>query len=148
MATDKRRRHNYGDGRGPYSRLLRVNKVLCRSVGEELERLADADERLRFLTVTAAEVSSDLRNATIYLSSVRSEALEALEERRAALQRYVSTQTRMKRTPILHFEADPGVAAGARLDEVLRRIAVSPTVSPTLGPTRGSDPVSHPCEDE
>lgn len=146
MATSKSRRYNTKDARGAYSRLSRVNKVLCRSVGEELERLADADERLRLLTVTSAEVSCDLRHATIYFSSIRPEAIEALEERRVALQGYVSRQARMKRTPKLSFEADPAVAAGARLDEVLRRIAVSSAAGSKLVTDRVSEKSSGLCE--
>ena len=39
-------------------------------VAEELERLADADERLRLLTVTSVDITPDLRSATVYLSSL------------------------------------------------------------------------------
>jgi len=42
------RRHAKGSGgAAPYARALRVNQVLRQVVAEELERLADADERLR-----------------------------------------------------------------------------------------------------
>ena len=34
----------------------------------------------------------------------------------------VARQTRMKRTPLLEFSADPAVMAGGRVEEVLRRI--------------------------
>jgi ribosome-binding factor A len=106
-----------------YPRALRVNQVLRQIVAEELERLADADERLRLVTVTSVDTSPDLRHATVYLGSLDGEVGEALEERRAQLQRAVGRQVRMKRTPRLAFAADPAVAAGSRVEEVLRRLA-------------------------
>ena len=115
------------DNRGvaPYSRTLRVNQVLRQVVADELERLADADERLRLVTVTSVDTAPDLRNATVYLGTLGEEAADALEERRTQLQRAVGRQVRMKRTPRLAFAADPAVSAGARVEEVLRRLGES-----------------------
>jgi ribosome-binding factor A len=101
---------------------LRVNQVLRQVLAEELERLADADERLRLVTVTSVDTAPDLRHATVYLSSLSEDAAVALADRRAQLQRAVARQTRMKRTPLLEFTADPAVIAGSRVEEVLRRI--------------------------
>ena len=115
------RRH---DNRGvaPYPRSLRVNQVVRRVLAEELERLADADERLRLITVTAVDTAPDLRNAVVYLSSLSEDAAEGLAERRSQLQHEVGRQTRMKRTPRLEFAVDPAVVAGGRVDDALRRI--------------------------
>jgi ribosome-binding factor A len=99
-----------------------VNQVLRQVVAEELERLADADERLRLLTVTGVDTAPDLRQATVWLGSLSEEAAEALEERRPQLQAHVGRQVRMKRTPRLRFAPDPAVSAGARVEEVLRRL--------------------------
>jgi len=112
------------DNRGvaPYARSLRVNQVLRQVLAEELERLADADERLRLVTVTAVDTAPDLRHATVYLSSLTDDSTDALAERRAQLQRVVGRQVRMKRTPLLEFAVDPAVVAGGRVEDVLRRI--------------------------
>jgi ribosome-binding factor A len=115
------RRHDQR-GAAPYPRSLRVNQVLRQVVAEELERLADADERLRLVTVTAVDTAPDLRQATVYLSSLSDDSAEALAERRTQLQRAVGRQVRMKRTPQLEFLVDPAVVAGGRVEEVLRRI--------------------------
>ncbi len=115
------RRHD-NRGTAPYARSLRVNQVLRQVLAEELERLADADERLRLVTVTEVDTSSDLRHATVYLSSLTDEATDALAERRTQLQRALGRQVRMKRTPLLQFAVDPAVVAGGRVEDVLRRI--------------------------
>jgi ribosome-binding factor A len=94
-------------------------------LADELERLADADERLRLVTVTSVDTAQDLRHATVYLSSLSEDADAALAERRVQLQRSISSQSRMKRTPLLTFELDPAVVTGGRVDDVLRRIRES-----------------------
>jgi ribosome-binding factor A len=96
--------------------------VVRRVLAEELERLADADERLRLITVTAVDTAPDLRNAVVFLSSLTEDAAEGLAERRSQLQHEVGRQTRMKRTPRLEFAVDPAVVAGGRVDDALRRI--------------------------
>ncbi len=130
------RRHDQR-GAAPYPRSLRVNQVLRQVVAEELERLADADERLRLVTVTAVDTAPDLRQATVYLSSLSDDSAEALAERRTQLQRAVGRQVRMKRTPQLEFLVDPAVVAGGRVEEVLRRIRDQQAES---GEIDGSDP--------
>ena len=62
-----------------YPRALRVNEVLRQVVAEELERLADADERLRLVTVTSVDTGPDLRPATVCGGTLGKEAAEALE---------------------------------------------------------------------
>ena len=115
------RRHD-NRGAAPYARSLRVNQVIRQVLAEELERLADADERLRLVTVTSVDTAPDLRQATVYLSSLSDDAADALAERRAQLQRAMGRQLRLKRTPLLTFEVDPAVVAGGKVEEALRRI--------------------------
>lgn len=102
-----------------YPRALRVNQVLRQVVAEELERLSDADE-LPMLTVTSVEVAPDMRTAVVYLASLDAGAAEQLEEQRAHLQKLIGAQMTMKRTPKLRFQADPAIAAGTRVEELLR----------------------------
>jgi len=129
-------RRNDNRGVAPYARSLRVNQVLRQVLAEELERLADADERLRLVTVTSVDTAPDLRHATVYLSSLTDDSTAALAERRAQLQRALGRQVRMKRTPQLEFAVDPAVVAGGRVEDVLRRIRDSDAAS---GETDGPD---------
>jgi ribosome-binding factor A len=99
-----------------------VNEVLREVVADAVERVADTDERLRLLTVTAVDTTPDLARATVYLSSLPPEAAEALREQRVQLQAVIGRQVRMKRTPHLDFEPDPAVAHGLRVEEILRRL--------------------------
>ena len=103
-----------------YPRRFRVNELLREVLADELELLEDDDERLGMLTITAVEIEDDLRRATVFLSSLAPAAEEALAEHRTRLQAAINKQARLKRTPQLSFEVDPGVTQGARVEEILR----------------------------
>jgi ribosome-binding factor A len=109
-----------------YPRSLRVNQVLRQVIASELERLADADERFRMVTVTAVDCAADMRTATVYLATMDADTTEALEERRAHIQRVIGSQMTMKRTPRLSFKADPAIVAGSRVEELLRGLEREP----------------------
>ncbi len=114
----------YG-GAASFPRTRRVNQLIREVLADEIERLADADERLRLLTVTGVDTASDLRNATIFVSSLSEDAAEALEERRVQLQAAIGRQSKMKRTPRIRFEVDPAIIHGAAIEDALRRLGRS-----------------------
>lgn len=115
--TDRRRR--VGNSRR-YPRTARINELLREVLAEELERRAGEDPRLDLLTVTAVAAEPDLRHATVLLSSLPEGAVEALAEHRVPLQAAIGRQVRLKRTPQLAFVADPAVASGQRVEDILR----------------------------
>jgi ribosome-binding factor A len=112
--------HSSG-GRHPYPRTARVNQILREIISDELVRISDVDERLGLLTVTGVDTTSDLSQALVFFDSLSVEALAALEERRGQIQASVNAQTRLKRTPKLTFLADPAIASGTAIEEILRR---------------------------
>ena len=109
-----------------YPRTARINESLREVLAEALERMEDLDDRLGLLTITAVDCDPDLRHAVVYLSSLDEHEAEALAEARVRLQSAISSQVRLKRTPQLRFEADPAVAAGRRVEDILRTIAPPP----------------------
>lgn len=112
-------------GQRGYSRTARVNEVLRQVLADQLERLEELDERLGMLTITAVHCDPDLRHATVLFSSLPDEAATALEEARVRLQAAIGHEVRMKRTPQLRFMADPAVAAGQRIEDILRGLPES-----------------------
>jgi ribosome-binding factor A len=115
-------RRDSGHAGRRYPRSARVNEVLREVLAEALERLADGDERLALLTVTAVQTDPDLRRARVLFASLEGDASEALEEVRVKLQAEVGRQVRLKWTPHLSFAADPAVSTGQRVEDVLRRL--------------------------
>jgi len=111
--------------RGPhdYPRTARLNELVREIVAEELERIDD--ERLELVTVVAVECEADLRNATVYVSSLGGPEddpalLEALGEHRRHLQAAINRQARFKRTPELIFAADEVTRNANRIEDILR----------------------------
>lgn len=109
-----------GAGSRRYPRMARVNRLVREVVAEELERLADNDDRLTMVTVTGVSVDPDLRRGKVLLSSMPAGAEEALEEHRVRLQAAINRQARLKRTPQLSFSTDPAVESGKRVEDILR----------------------------
>jgi ribosome-binding factor A len=123
MAPAKRSHSRRGFGAGAphrYPRAARVNVVLREVLADALERLECTDDRLGLLTVTAVQCDPDLRHAVVYLSSLDKDEAAALASVRVRLQAAISQEVHLKRTPQLRFEPDPGVAAGNRIEDILR----------------------------
>jgi len=96
--------------------------MLREVLADELERLEDIHEGLGLLTITAVRCDPDLRHAVVLLSSLGDEEAEALARERVRLQAAIAAQVRIKRTPQLSFAADPAVAAGERVEDILRAL--------------------------
>ena len=107
-------------GHRGYARTARINEVLRQVLAEQLERMEELDERLGMLTITAVQCDPDLRRAAVLLSSMSEAEAEALADARVRLQAAISHELRLKRTPQLRFVADPAVAAGQRIEDILR----------------------------
>ncbi len=108
--------------RSHFPRTARVNRVLREVIAERLERVAETDERLEMATVTAVDTAPDLRSATVYLSSLDDDMAAALAEERPRLQGAIGREVRLKRTPHLVFTADPAVASGEHVEQILRQL--------------------------
>src|ERR687890_992346 len=106
-------------------RTRKVESQLKEIVGEEVGALSDP--RIQGLvTVTGVRVSPDLAQATIFYSVLSNEDLEGaregLQSAAGRIQGVVGTQTRLKRTPRLHFEPDPVVENVDRIEAALEDI--------------------------
>jgi ribosome-binding factor A len=122
---------------GRYPRTARVNELLREVLADTLERLADADERIQLITITAVDCDPDLRHARVLLAHLDEPEREALEELRVRLQAAVSRQVRLKRTPQLSFVADPAQRTGERVEDILRGLGTAAAAEPP--PERGSE---------
>jgi len=116
----RRGRQAPADAVARYPRTARVNHVLQQVIADELERLADLDDRLRLVTVTGVQTDPDLRHATVWVGSMSEATAVGLAEARVRLQAAISKQVRLRRTPLLAFAADPAVIGGQRVEEILR----------------------------
>src|SRR3989454_3856017 len=108
-----------------YKRADRVNALLQRELGmivsEELR-----DPRIAFATVTAVEITSDLRSAKVHVSvlgdpdQVKS-TLVALNEARPYLRHEIGARTELRYVPELTFVSDQTAERAARISTLLRQ---------------------------
>ena len=122
-------------------RMRKVNGILREVIADECRALTDP--RLGFLTITGVSASPDLRNATVYYSVLGDEraqagAAAALEGAASRVRAAVGGQVRMKYLPALHFEPDPAIELGQRVEQILRGLEDEAAV----GEVRGSEGVA------
>jgi len=99
-----------------------VRDVLAEAVGEL------KDPRIGFVTITGVMTSSDLREATVYVSVLGSEkrrvrTLAGLTAAHGVLQARIARELRLKRTPTLAFAYDPTVERGVRMTQLIDELA-------------------------
>jgi ribosome-binding factor A len=104
------------------SRMRRVNESVRAVLAEAIGELKDP--RIGFITVTGVDTSTDLRQATVFVSVLGSErkrerSLAGLEAASGVLQGRIASELRMKRTPQLTFEYDPTVERGVRMSKLI-----------------------------
>lgn len=109
----------------PSDRLRRVNEavrqVLSDAITQDLK-----DPRVGFVTVTAVDVSPDLRHARVYVSvlgdaSDKEDSLDGLGAAHGYLQRRIASELRLKHTPTLNFAIDESIERGMRISELIDR---------------------------
>jgi ribosome-binding factor A len=111
----------------PSHRNLRVAEAI-REVVSSAILFEVADPRVRAVTVLHAEVSGDLRHATVYVSIMGIEneqqrALQGLQHAAGFLQSRVAARLQTRFTPVLTFKRD---------DSVKKSIAMSRLIDDTL----------------
>ena len=107
-------------------RMRRVNEALREVLSEGIGELKDP--RIGFVTVTGVRASTDLRQATVFVSVLGSEkkrdaTLAGLESSRATLQARVNRELHLKRTPQLRFEYDQSIEEGVRLSKLIDELS-------------------------
>lgn len=96
-----------------------MREVIGATIGGELQ-----DPRIGFVTITAVETSPDLRTAQVHVSVLgseqeKAETMKALGAAHGVIQRAISSQLRLKRTPTLHFVYDESVERADRLTRMM-----------------------------
>jgi ribosome-binding factor A len=107
-----------------YKRSDRVNSLLQRELGtlisEELR-----DPRIAFPTVTAVEITPDLRSARVHVSVLGDEeasekTMKALEDAKPFLRRELGSRTDLRFVPELTFVHDRSAEQAVRISALLR----------------------------
>ena len=110
---------------------IRTERIGEEIRGELSRLLRDevSDPRVGLVSLTRVAVAPDLTTATIFWSSLESDAPADLEQVEAGLasaagflRRRLATELSLRRTPELHFRHDPSLARGAEMLALLREL--------------------------
>ena len=117
-------------------RQQRVTELLYEELSIMISNELD-DPRLSLLTVTAVEVSKDLRNAKIFVSHQqedvsREEMLKHLRRATPFLRSQLAVRCSRRVVPELHFQYDDLPEKALRIQEILQQIAQERTQGPSV----------------
>jgi ribosome-binding factor A len=107
-------------------RMRRVNEAIKQIVSEAIPTLKDP--RIGFVTVTGVETTSDLDQATVWLSVYGSErerqgTLDALTGASGIFQGRINRELHLRKTPRLLFKYDAAVERGVRMTQLIDEVA-------------------------
>lgn len=82
------------------------------------------DPRISFITVTKAEMSSDLRRAKVYISIIgdalsQKKTLQGLEHAKGFIQGEIGARLQIRYTPILTFYLDESVKKSLHISKLI-----------------------------
>lgn len=104
-------------------RMRRVNEAIRQVIGDAVASDLK-DPRVGFVTVTDVRTSADLSHARVYVSvlgepDAREETMDGLRSAHGYLQRRISGELHLKRTPTLDFSYDDTTDRAMRLDALI-----------------------------
>jgi len=103
----------------------RINDEVRNVVAMAMREVKDPRVASAFVSVTAADVTPDLKYAKIYYSSLKGEPKEValgLKSSAGFIRRQIATQLNLRITPELTFIVDKSISHGAHISELLHSI--------------------------
>lgn len=108
-----------------FSRMQRVSELIRRELAIIIAREMD-DPRVTFVSVTAVDVSRDLRNAKVYVTQIDTAAdapldVRALQKAAGFLRKQLADALSLKSIPALTFVYDDSIERGVDLSRLIER---------------------------
>ncbi|MDY0163703.1 30S ribosome-binding factor RbfA [Desulfobotulus sp.] len=118
----------------------RIREVISTHLARNVQ-----DPRLHLVTVTAVELSRDLRIATVFFTTAggpeaQANALRGFESAKGFLKRNAAKDLGLRYMPDLRFRHDDSFDYGARMEKIFRTITPSQTPSESK---EGPDDAEH-----
>lgn len=103
-----------------------MNEAIRKVLSEAVPTLKDP--RIGFVTITGVQTTTDLSQATVYVSVLGDEqdqdrTLQGLQSAHGVLQAQVARELGTRRTPVLAFAYDPAIERGVRLTKLIDELA-------------------------
>ena len=106
----------------------RINDEMQKELMAILRRVKDPRICDAFISITAADVTADLKYAKIYYSALRGDAKEIAKGLKAAsgfIRRELARSLNLRMTPELTFYPDTSIAYGAHISSILNNLEIS-----------------------
>ncbi len=108
-------------------RTLRINELLREELSVLLQRNVRDPRLNRMLSVTSVSVSSDLKEATVHVSTMgtdeeKSEVFQGLQAAGSFLRKSLGNRLSLRYIPRLAFQMDDSIERGARLNSILNNL--------------------------
>ena len=107
-------------------RQKQIGNLVQKELGDLLEKKV-SDPRLDFVTITAVEVSPNLRQAHIYVSTLGDQqaAMEGFGHAASFLRRELASRVALRHMPELIFHSDISLKRGEHILQLLDEIKVT-----------------------
>ncbi|PBB05906.1 30S ribosome-binding factor RbfA [Salimicrobium humidisoli] len=107
-------------------RANRVAEQIKKELGDIISKKIK-DPRIGFVTVTDAEVTGDLQQATVYITVLgddpeTQDTLAGLAKARGFIRSEIGKRIRLRKTPEITFEIDEAVERGNRIESLLNNL--------------------------
>ena len=103
----------------------RINDEMQKQVAEAMREIKDPRVADAFVSVTAVEVTPDLKFAKIYYSSLRGdkkEVAKGLSSSSGFVRGYISRKMSLRITPEVTFVEDHSIEHGARISALMKQV--------------------------
>lgn len=135
----------------PSHRGLRMAEAI-REVASETILFKVADPRVKGVTVTRAEVSNDLRDVTVFVSIMGTEAeqrnaLRGLQHASGFVQARVAARLQTRFTPTLDFKRDEGIKKSVEMSRMIDEALAADRAGLNPAPVAPDDPADE-ADDE
>jgi len=108
-----------------FSRTQRVAELIRRELAVIIAREMD-DPRMRFVSVTAVQVSKDLRSAKVFVTQMKTDHdstidIRSLQKAAGFLRRQLASVLTLKNVPALTFVYDNSIERGVDLSRLIEQ---------------------------
>lgn len=112
----------------PSKKLARINEDICLCMSNLLREVKDPRVHQGLLSVTAAEVTGDLKYCKIYISALapdsEKELMRGLRSASGWFRREIGHRLQLRNTPELTFILDHSIEEGAHINELLSELHI------------------------
>ena len=108
-------------------RQMRVNEAAKETLSDILRTVKDPRVSSSFVTITAVNVSRDMKFAKVYFScigGVPKEVKTGLYSAQGYIRKSLAEKLNLRITPELNFEYDDSAEKGARIESVLKSLGM------------------------